>query len=124
MNLKRIIKDAGIKQTELANRLGVTKGAINQATNREVETLTLGYLRRISQATGISLATLMGEDAEDSETTDEIANTEPQKSQELLKATEIPGVYDCDDFAIVTKNGRTYLCTDLDAVMQLLASQP
>lgn len=124
MNLKRIIKDAGIKQTELAVKLGITKASINETVNKEVDSITLGYLRRISQATGISLATLMGEDAEDSETTDEIANTELQKSQELLKATEIPGVYDCDDFTIVTKNGRTYLCTDLDAVMQLLASQP
>lgn len=124
MNLKRIIKDAGIKQTELAVKLGITKASINETVNKEVDSITLGYLRRISQATGISLATLMGEDAEDSETTDEIANTEPRKSQELLKATEIPGVYDCGDFTIVTKNGRTYLCTDLDAVMQLLASQP
>lgn len=54
MDIKNVIKKHGFKQVDIANALGVTKGALNQAVHNE--NVSINMLRKIASVIGCSVA--------------------------------------------------------------------
>ena len=58
LNIKQAVAANGLTLTEVADRMGITKGSLSQTVNGNP---TFAYLRRIAEAVGCSVKDFIGE---------------------------------------------------------------
>lgn len=61
MDVKSVIQKYGFKQTEIAERLGVTKGALNQSVHGDNTSIKM--LRKIASVIGCSVSEFFEDEA-------------------------------------------------------------